>query len=256
MDCKGGVLTIRGSAIVLLLILVYANFNYKRFNLRKEADLVHLCQINQRDLSEFQSSRLSVSLKAALILPFLVFFKVSWSMQLLFIGLVFVVYRWPYMKLKKKFEGSVSRLRYEFPIWLRQLQILLQSNTVAVSMEISIPMAPMMIRSQLVELINQIRQSPQQISTYTDFLSGYRLMEVSRAMKLLYRYNSVGQADSVKQLNRMITTTGKWLRQQRLESLNTKSSLTQWWGILPLLSVTVVFLVMMMVTITSFMERG
>jgi hypothetical protein len=125
-----------------------------------------------------------------------------------------------------------------------------------VSMEISILMAPMMIRAQLVELINQIRQSPQQISTYTDFLSGYRLMEVSRAMKLLYRYNSVGQADSVKQLNRMITTTGKWLRQQRLESLNTKSSLTQWWGILPLLSVTVVFLVMMMVTITSFMERG
>lgn len=248
--------TLRASAVLLLLILVYANFNYKKFKLRKEADLDHLCQINQRDLEEFQYSRLFVSLKTALIFPFLVFLRVPWSMQLMFLGLIFVVYRWPYMKLKKKFDESVQRLRYEFPIWLRQLQILLQSNTVAVSMEISIPMAPLMIRARLHQLIEQIRQSPQQISTYTDFLSGYRLMEVSRAMKLLYRYNSVGQADSVKQLNRMITTTGKWLRQQRIQSLNTKSALTQWWGILPLLSVTVVFLVMMMVTITSFMERG
>lgn len=123
-------------------------------------------------------------------------------------------------------------------------------------MEISIPMAPLMIRAQLHQLIHQIRQAPQQIDTYTDFLSGYRLMEVTRAMKLLYRYNAVGQADSVRQLNRMITTTGKWLRQQRIQDQESQSVLLQWWGILPLLSVTVVFLVMMMVTITSFMERG
>jgi amino acid permease len=81
-------------------------------------------------------------------------------------------------------------------------------------------------------------------------------MEVTRAMKLLYRYNAVGQADSVRQLNRMITTTGKWLRQQRISDQGSQSALFQWWGILPLLSVTIVFLVMMMVTITSFMERG
>lgn len=117
-------------------------------------------------------------------------------------------------------------------------------------------MAPLMIRAQLHSLISRIRQAPQQIDTYTDFLSGYRLMEVTRAMKLLYRYNAVGQADSVRQLNRMITTTGKWLRQQRIQDQGSQSALLQWWGILPLLSVTVVFLVMMMVTITSFMERG
>lgn len=239
-----------------MLILAYANFNIKKIPIRKESDLEHLCQMSNVEMDDFQSRRLKAALRTSLILPFLMFVKVSWSMQLLFIVLVVLVYRWPYMKLVKRFNGSIQRLRYEFPIWLRQLQILLQSNTVAVSMEISIPMAPLMIRAQLHSLIHRIRQAPQQIDTYTDFLSGYRLMEVTRAMKLLYRYNAVGQADSVRQLNRMITTTGKWLRQQRIQDQGSQSALLQWWGILPLLSVTVVFLVMMMVTITSFMERG
>jgi hypothetical protein len=75
-------------------------------------------------------------------------------------------------------------------------------------------------------------------------------------MKLLFRYNAVGQSDAVKQLNRMVSTTGKWLRKQRLDSQSSQAAWIQWWGILPLLSVTIVFLVMMMVTITSFMERG
>jgi hypothetical protein len=256
MDSKGGVLTLKGLSVLLLLILVGANVKCKHINVKKESDLEHFCKMNHQDIDEFQASRLKISLKTLLILPILMFLEVSWSMQLLFLALVFLVYRWPYMKLKKRFDGSVQRLKYEFPIWLRQLQILLQSNTVAVSMEISIPMAPLMIRSHLFHLISQIRQSPQNIRTYTDFLSGYRLMEVTRAMKLLYRYNAVGQADSVRQLNRMITTTGKWLRQQRIDDQGSQSALFQWWGILPLLSVTIVFLVMMMVTITSFMERG
>lgn len=242
--------------MLLLVMLVFANVSAKKIRIKKESDLDHLCRMNCQDLDEFQIRRLRISLKTSLIFPFLMFTKVSWSMQLLFLALIVLVYRWPYLKLKKKFNESIQHLKYEFPIWLRQLQILLQSNTVAVSMEISIPMAPVMIRGQLGELINQIRQEPQKITTYTDFLSGYRLMEVTRAMKLLYRYNAVGQADSVRQLNRMITTTGKWLRQQRISDQSSQSTLFQWWGILPLLSVTIVFLVMMMVTITSFMERG
>lgn len=242
--------------MLLLVMLVFANVSAKKIRIKKESDLDHLCRMNCQDLDEFQIRRLRIALKTSLIFPFLMFTKVSWSMQLLFSALIVLVYRWPYLKLKKKFNESIQHLKYEFPIWLRQLQILLQSNTVAVSMEISIPMAPVMIRGQLGELINQIRQEPQKITTYTDFLSGYRLMEVTRAMKLLYRYNAVGQADSVRQLNRMITTTGKWLRQLRISDQSSKSALFQWWGILPLLSVTIVFLVMMMVTITSFMERG
>jgi hypothetical protein len=250
------VFTVKGLSVLLLMILMYANLNKKLIKIKKESDLEHLCLMNDENLDDFQFKRLRVSLSTSLIIPFLMFLEVTWSMQLLFAFLIGLVYRWPYMRLKRKFDGSIQRLRYEFPIWLRQLQILLQSNTVAVSMEISIPMAPLMIRAQLHQLICGIKKAPQNIETYTDFLSGFRLMEVTRAMKLLYRYNAVGQSDAVRQLNRMITTTGKWLRQQRLQNQSMQSSLTQWWGILPLLSVTIVFLVMMMVTITSFMERG
>lgn len=256
MDKQGGVFTIKVMSILLLVILVYANINQNRISVRLESDLEHLCLMHGQDLYDLQRRRIRIALLVALIVPFLMFFEVSWPMLLLFIVLVFVIYQSPYRRLKKKHMESIGQLRYEFPIWLRQLQILLQSNTVAVSLEISTPMAPMMIRSHLQHLITQVKSSPQQIETYTDFLSGYRLMEVTRAMKLLFRYNAVGQSDAVKQLNRMVSTTGKWLRQQRLDSQSSQAAWIQWWGILPLLSVTIVFLVMMMVTITSFMERG
>lgn len=74
-------------------------------------------------------------------------------------------------------------------------------------------------------------------------------------MKLLYRYNRVGSQDATRQLSRLIQATTKWLRDQRFNQQSTTISLVGWWGMLPLLGVGGLFLVMMVQTIMTLLER-
>lgn len=173
---------------------------------------------------------------------------------LMVVMLALVAYKIPYLVIKSNFKQKVRQLKYEFPIWLRQLQILLQNNTVVVSLEKSHDHAPALIQNHLHDFIEKLKRDPQNLETYINFLQDYQCIEIERAMKLLYRYNSVGKADSMKQLNRMVASTSKWLREQRLENQANQTFMKQWWGVLPLFGVTVVFLVMMMQTLTHLLE--
>lgn len=75
-------------------------------------------------------------------------------------------------------------------------------------------------------------------------------------MKLLYRYQSVGKADAYQQLQRMIETTAKWIRAERKERFDTKLLFYQWWGMLPLLGVTVMFMAVMFQIILDLFGKG
>ena len=52
-------------------------------------------------------------------------------------GLIFV-YKSPYLSLKHQAKRHIQLVRYQFPIYLRQLQILLQNNTVVNAVEHSL----------------------------------------------------------------------------------------------------------------------
>ena len=206
-------------------------------------------------LQRFQSQRTLQALMICLLMLVSIYLqhKILWVLSWFVLALI--VYKIPYLNIQRKFHRLVFRLKVEFPIWLRQLQILLQNNTVVVSLEKSFDYAPTLIQNHLSEFIIGLKNNPMQLDVYTDFLQEYRCVEIQRAMKLLYRYNTVGQEDSMKQLNRMIATTGKWLREQRLNSQSTQTQMKQWWGMLPLFGITVVFLTMMMQTIFTLLER-
>lgn len=207
-------------------------------------------------LDRFQLKRMIQALIICLCVIVFIYLKVQLLWTLSWFVMAILVYKVPYLNIQRKFQFLVQRLKYEFPIWLRQLQILLQNNTVVVSLEKSFDYAPTLIQNHLSEFIEKLKENPTQLDVYTDFLQEYRCVEIQRAMKLLYRYNTVGQQDSMKQLNRMIATTGKWLREQRLQNLSTQTQMKQWWGMLPLFGITIVFLTMMMQTVLTLLERG
>ncbi len=75
-------------------------------------------------------------------------------------------------------------------------------------------------------------------------------------MKLLYRYNTVGKEDAYVQFNRMIQTTTKWLRSERSSRAESKLMFFQWWGMLPLLGVTVLFMAIMFEIIINLFGEG
>lgn len=168
----------------------------------------------------------------------------------------FLMLKIDYWKLKRSFKKTAALLKFQFPIWLRQLQILLQSNTVAVSLQLTLPHAPMLIQEDLKELIIQIEEDALNITPYLNFLKGYRLSEIERAMKLLYRYNTVGKEDAYLQFNRMIQTTTKWLRSERMAHHDDSLAIYEWISMVPLAGVTVFFLAIMCDVIVNMLKSG
>ena len=80
-------------------------------------------------------------------------------------------------------KAKIKQIKYQFPIWLRQIQLLLQNNTVLVALELSSKNAPPLIQEDLNQLIQQIQEDAIHIQPYLSFLNQYHLLEVERAMK-------------------------------------------------------------------------
>lgn len=166
------------------------------------------------------------------------------------------VYFYPVYQKQREEEQSLRRLRYDFPIWLRQIQILLQNNNVQHSLEKSLPQAPAIMQEELQTLIDQLNQNATDLSAYLNFMSKYDIYEISRAMKLLYRYHMVGAEESYHQFHRMLESTGKWLRAERRRNNDSLIMMLNWIGLIPLLGCTVMFVSMMVLIVMNMMKGG
>ena len=195
--------------------------------------------------------------KIALI-PLCLWSKLDYSFTFLFLILLIFIFllKKDYWILKQNVKRKSRLLKFQFPIWLRQLQILLQSNTVAQSLRLSLDHAPTLIQNDLKKLIDEIDQDALNITPYLNFLSAYRLSEIERAMKLLYRYNTVGKDDAYLQFNRMIQTTTKWLRSEREEHHKDAMAIYEWFSMIPLFGVTLLFLAIMCEVVMNMFMNG
>lgn len=154
------------------------------------------------------------------------------------------------------YQEDLNFVKYQFPIWLRQIQILLHNNNVINSLILSLPLAPPIIKNDLKELIETLSISPNNFAAFADFMDSFKISEVNRAMKLLYRCYIVDKDESYKQLNRMIASTTKWIRQERMTRQENKLTYFEWIGIIPLMGVTFVFLVIMASLLTNLFREG
>lgn len=197
--------------------------------------------------------------KSKIVLILLIFWNIfDYSIIYLFIiiGLFLFLLKKDDIKIKNQLSRDKNLLKFQFPIWLRQLQILLQTNTVNQSLKLSYHYAPKLIKKELKDFIQEIENDALNITPYLNFLKYYRLNEIERAMKLLYRYNTVGKDDAYVQFNRMIQTTTKWLRSERTEHHKNSLALYEWISMIPLVGVTVLFIAIMCEVIINMFSNG
>jgi hypothetical protein len=167
-----------------------------------------------------------------------------------------MVYALPALRVQHQAAKRVALVRYQFPIYLRQLQVLLQNNTVVKTIELSLDQIPAVLEQDIHKLYLKIKDEPLNMRHYLECMQQYQLPEIQRAMKWLYRYQSIGYHDAYRQFNRMIVSTSKWLRKSRQQQREQASMVVQWLGLLPLFGVTVVFISAMMSVALSLFERG
>jgi len=170
--------------------------------------------------------------------------------------LCLIVYEFPYFQLKQQANRKIQSVRYHFPIYLRQVQVLLQNNTVVKSIELSLDYVPEVLFEDINQLNENIKKDSLNINHYLNCMKQYNLPEIQRSMKWLYRYQNFGYQDAYHQFNRMLVSTSKWLRQARIEKKNESIQVYQWMGMLPLVGVTFVFISAMMSVVISLFERG
>lgn len=243
------------SLVIIVWVIKDKEISALLFGLReKKLDLY--CQIlNEIDIHKLHKKRYKQLAQSRFLLIPLVILSDDILLFLLNVFSLFALYKFEYMRLKFKVNKRIRHIRYQFPIYLRQLQVLLQNNTVTKAIEASLDQVPTLFKEDIVLLHKRLLENPMNLNAYTDCMAQYELPEIERAMKWLYRYQTIGISDVNRQFNRMITSTSKWLRQSRLQAKDQSLTLYQWWGILPLFGVTIVFLSAMVSVATSFFER-
>lgn len=212
--------------------------------------------VYQVDKERFASKRYKYVFSFSMLLMFWPMMQFSF-VYLIGIGILCLIgYYAPLWQLKQLNQRQIKQLTYAFPIWLRQLQILLQNNNVLNSLKETRESAPLIMREPLAKLVESIEINPMDIFQFTNFMKEYGIYEISRSMKLLYRYHFEGGEESYRQFQRMLEATGKWLRSHRQEQQSTTTALLSWIGMLPLFACTLVFIVMMIEVILNMMKGG
>ncbi|MGB4984324.1 MAG: hypothetical protein WBO70_00940 [Erysipelotrichaceae bacterium] len=170
--------------------------------------------------------------------------------------LILFTYFNPLIKAKKLYDMKIKKLKFEFPIWIRQIQVLLKTNTVNTAIDQSIRYCPSLILDDVKELSKALKERPNDAKTYISFLKEYPINEVFIGMRLLYSYNIIGDINSNQQLDNLIKMTSKWLTISRNERYEANLMIFSWLAIVPLLILTMIFLVLIINYMMMILKGG
>lgn len=108
-------------------------------------------------------------------------------------------------------KSMTRKIEREYPKWLLEVALLLQSENVAVAIFKSCETAPMVLQPYLRELVARIQREPDSMLPYNDFLKDYQLPEVHSAMKMLYSISEGTGGSATSQIAEMLKQNEKLL---------------------------------------------
>ena len=168
-------------AIIILFILIYnstidkdkfINDNKKYFEILREDDYNFLVYARYGDTADpnvlFQK-RITYAIAVFFIFMFLFIDDVSLINVILACLVAVLIFKMPYMQLKKYYKAHLHQIDIMLPYYLKSLEILIQHYTVPVAIGKSINDAPDIFKPGLRELIEKINSGDSSITPYMDF---------------------------------------------------------------------------------------
>ena len=98
-----------------------------------------------------------------------------------------VIFKSPYMQLKKYYKQHLHEIDVMLPYYLKSLEILIQHYTVPVALGKSINDAPDIFKPGLRKMIDRINSGDASVDPYMEFANTYPVRDSMRMMRLLYR---------------------------------------------------------------------
>lgn len=128
-------------------------------------------------------------------------------------SIIFILYLYFRKQLMVKHAKRIIKkgLEKEFPLWLRDISVQLQTLVVPLAIKSSIPNAALVLQPYLYKMIEQIDIQPTSIEPYTYFLQEFHLTDVSNAMKILYTIQTLDMIDAKEQIDDLVKRNQKML---------------------------------------------
>ncbi|MBR3771226.1 MAG: hypothetical protein IKL07_03060 [Clostridium sp.] len=173
-----------------------------------------------------EEAELKTSMKMAIapIIITAILFIWKQHMGILLAGIVVVVFLLNQHKIghhlaKKKVAREIEK---QFPEWLMQVALLLQTDNVQIAIRKSLEDAPNVLRPALMELIIELEIEPDSLIPYNRFLRRYQNPDVQSAMQMLYalsvgNFINIGaQIDELIERNNTMMDKAEQLHQEDL----------------------------------------
>lgn len=189
---------------------------------RKEEDI----EKDYRFIEEYNPSKeMRTSIKWA-VLPFMLtilIFFITKSITALSVGAAITIlmlnqHKMEYSLKKKKIVKEIER---DFPKWMYNVILLLRTQSVQMSIEISANKAPASLKYPLRKICDELRKNPISSEPYFSFLEEYDVPKVHESMKLLYSISSGKGGDIDEQMLNVIEKNNDMtLRSEKIKNDN------------------------------------
>jgi hypothetical protein len=184
------------------------------------------------EANQLFSARVRNAMVAVIVMIFIFLSKLNFINLIFAIIVGYLVFKMPYMNLKKFYKRNLHDINMMLPHYLKTLEILIQHYTIPVALGRSIEQAPSLFKSGLEELVGKINSGDSTVDPYMDFAKQYPVRDSMRMMRLLYRLGLGSQQDKNEQLimfSRSVSALQSKSRdikyQQRLEGMENQTML-------------------------------
>ena len=237
--------------MIILGIVGMSLYGYVVCDFLKENDFEKLCEMLEINSHKYLRKR---QIECIVMLVILFFMPAYYRKY--FLVLIYFVYKMPYFNLKKKVASLQKTLHLQFSIWLRLMEVLLTYHTVAQAIYHSIEAAPFLMKEPLRKLSDELREDPLNQSAYLGFMQDYEELYIERSMHHLYRYALLGSDEASNQLTTMIHNNAQTLIQSRQNLLDGHLNFYSWFGLVPMILVSLSFLGLMFLVLSNLMKGG
>lgn len=152
-------------------------------------------------------------------LSVVVYMKVGMLAAILYVAFCILIASQPQRRYKLAFKKIKREVEKQFPEWLLGLTLHLQNNNVHVAITKSIETAPEILRPELEKLESGIKDSPNSVQPYINFMKKLDIPDITSAMKMLYSMATFGFDEQNRQIQGLVERNTKLMdKAERIKS--------------------------------------
>lgn len=147
------------------------------------------------------------------------------------IGLAIVLFLFGYVivtrastRYKTAYKTVNKALTIEFPVWLREVSLSLNTMTVLNAIEKSMEMTSYPLTMELKKFMTIVREDPTSIKAFAEFLQDYDLPDAQSSMRVLYSIQNLGRKETKEQVASLILRNQEML--DKAETIRNEDSIS------------------------------